>query len=1030
MNNRFFEKVLDNRLLVILFVILLSGAGVMALQSLLVDALPDVSPVSVTILTEAPGIAPSEVEKQITNTIEMEMNGLPGVVLTRSKTLFGLSSVTVVFRNNVDIYRARTLVMERLSESRSSLPPGTSPVLSSVSTPTGNIFRYTLEGPGVDLMKLRTFQDWIVKRAILATHGVAAVLSYGGYVKAYYVNVDPYRLLGFHLSLDQVSKALSKNNENVGGGYIDVGGESYIVRGIGRIRSRKDIDSIVVATRQGVPVLIRDIATVRVLPEVRRGNALLDDREVVKGTVVMLRGENALDVLSRLQNRVHEINRHLLPDHVRIHTYYSAAPLIIKAIHTVVRALLEGSLLVVLVLILFLGRIWAASVVAMTLPISILITIFLMERFHIAADLMSMGGIVIGIGMMVDASIVMVENIERHQWERGSPLGVPEIVGAAGQVVRPILFSIAIIACVFLPILFLPGIPGKMFTPMAYAILLALASSLLLSLTFVPVMMSYFRKGHAGWMEKAGEHLFQFIQKAYVSILETILPHGRWVIAIGLFFVGLAVVVILRTGTEFIPVLDEGSILVLADLWPSASLNETTQASRVINQILLSFPEVEMTQSRIGRAQSGTDTDVPSHTEIYVKLRPRREWPPHLSKKELVRKIENRLDNTLPSVSFDLSQPIQERIDEMVSGVKAMVAVKVYGDHLKDISGYSGKLAKEIRKVRGVYSVTIQRITGQPYINIRVDRNALAQYGLSVSDVNRIVMMGIGPDGITSQVIKGVRRYNLHIRFRKRDRMSIGRIRSILITTPKGVTVPLGQLAQIRKVIGPSRIFHENGSRLMMVQFNIRDRATSHVVKEIRERVKSGLPPPTGIRLEYGGEFQNTQITLNRLKILLPLVLVLVFILLYGNFHSFSYTLLILLNIPFSMIGGILALRSFGEFLSVPASIGFIALFGVAIQNGVLLLSFAQESQRRGESPEQAIIHAAIRRVRPVIMTALVGTLGILPLLLSHGTGANIQRPLAAVVTGGIFSSTLMTLLVLPSVYLLAMRRKEKTLFS
>jgi cobalt-zinc-cadmium resistance protein CzcA len=389
--------------------------------------------------------------------------------------------------------------------------------------------------------------------------------------------------------------------------------------------------------------------------------------------------------------------------------------------------------------------------------------------------------------------------------------------------------------------------------------------------------------------------------------------------------------------------------------------------------------------------------------------------------------MEKKLDDTLPSVSFDLSQPIQERIDEMVSGVKAMVAIKVFGDQMKTLSSYSENLAGLLKSVRGVYSVTIQRITGQPYIDIRIDHNALAQYGLSVAAVNRIVSMGIGPDGITSQVIKGVRRYNLHIRFRKKDRISIGRIRSILITTPKGITVPLGQLAVIQKVIGPSRIFHENGSRLMMVQFNIRDRATSHVVAEIRSKIKKRLPTPTGVHLEYGGEFQNTRITLDRLRILLPLTLVLVFILLYGNFRSLLYTMLILLNIPFSLVGGVLALRSFGEYLSVPASIGFIALFGVAIQNGVLLLSFAQEAQRQGDSPEQAIVRAATRRVRPVMMTALVGSLGILPLLLSHGTGANVQRPLAAVVTGGIFSSTLMTLLVLPSVYLLVMRFRKSS---
>ncbi|MHB1286181.1 MAG: efflux RND transporter permease subunit [Leptospirales bacterium] len=1024
MNKSIFFRILENRFLIVILVAILAGAGALSLNTLTIDALPDVSPVSVTVLTESPGMAPVEVEKQITNSIEMVLNGLPGVVLIRSKTLFGLSAVTVVFRDSVDIYRARSQIMERLAESRTSLPQGVYSVLGAVSTPTGNIFRYTLEGPNADLLALRTYQDWIVKRALRTVHGVASVLSYGGYVKAYFVNVDPYRLLGFHLSLDQVVQALSQNNENVGGGYIDVGGESYIVRGIGRIKSRADIGSIVVAVRNGVPVLIRDIGTVRVLHEVRRGNALLDDREVVKGTVLMLRGGNALQTLQRIDQKVHEINHHLLPPGIKIRPFYSSAPLILGAVRTVVHALVEGSILVILVLLIFLGRIWASFVVAITLPISILMTFLFMNGLHLAADLMSLGGIVIGIGMMVDASIVMVENLERHQWERGDALNFPEIVLSVEEVVRPILFSIAIISVVFLPILFLPGIPGKMFSPMAVSILLALASSLFLALAFVPVLMSYRGGGPQGFLGKFGERMFRFIQGGYSRLLTRILPFRLYIVGIGLLFIILAVFVLVRTGSEFIPVLDEGSVLVLADLWPSASMKQTTSASRVINQILLSFPEVELTQSRIGRAQSGTDTDVPSHAEVYVKLLPPAQWPSHMTKEKLVSEMEQKLEKTLPSVSFALSQPIQERIDEMVSGVKAMVAIKVFGDQMGDLSGYAEKLSTLLKNVKGVYSVTVQRITGQPYINIVVDREAISNYGLNVSDVNRIVKMGIGPDGVTSEVIKGVRRYNLHIRFRKEDRSSVSRFRALLITTPKGVTVPLGQLASIHRVIGLSRIFHENGSRLMMVQFNIRDRATSHVVSEIQEKVKDLLPPPTGIRLEYGGEFQNTEITMARLKVLVPFTILLVFVLLFWNFRSLSYSLLILLNIPFSMIGGILALRGFGEYLSVPASIGFIVLFGVAVQNGILLLSFAQEAERQGFSPEEAIVRAASRRVRPVIMTAMVGTLGIIPLMISHGTGANIQRPLAAVVVGGVFSSTLMTLLVLPSVYLLVMRKR------
>ncbi len=1019
MSRTFFAKILEDRFLIVILSAIIAGAGVLSLYSLSVDALPDVSPVSVTVLTEAPGIAPSEVEKQVTNTIELTLHGLPGVVAIRSKTLFGLSAVTAFFQENVDVYRAREQVMERLAEAKASLPAGINPVLGAVSTPTGNIYRYTLEGSEPDLMKLRTYQDWIVKRALLTAHGVAGVLSYGGYVKAYFVNVDPYRLLGFHLSLEQVVKALSTNNENVGGGYIDMGGESYIVRGIGRIRSRRDIESIVVDVRNGIPILIRDIGEVRVLPEVRRGNALLNDREVVKGTVIMLRGENALDTLANVRKKVREINEHLLPPGVKVVPYYSSAPLIEHAISTVVHAMIEGSVLVILVLIAFLGRLWSSFTVALMLPLAILMTFLVMNGMDIGADLMSLGGIVIGIGMMVDASIVMAENIERHHVEKGGSLSYSDIIDSIEEVMHPIMFSIAIISSVFLPILFLPGIPGKMFAPMATSILLALSSSLILALILVPVLMSYSRAARPGLFERIGASLFRFLQAGYARLLNVLLPRRILIVGIGIIAIVSGSYVLVRTGTEFIPVLDEGSLLVLGDLWPSASLAETTSASRVVNAILHTFPEVELTQSRIGRAQSGTDTDVPSHMEMFVKLKNESQWPPGLTKDDLVAQMEKELSKTLPSVSFDLTQPIQERIDEMVSGVKAMVAIKVFDDRMDELSGYSEKLARLVRSVKGTYSVTIQRIYGQPYIDIRVRRNAIAKYGLNVSDVNRIVRMGIGPDGITSQVIKGVRRINLHIRLREENRSTINQIREILVTTPKGMTVPLGQLASISRSTGPFRIFHEGGSRLIMVQFNIRGRATSTVVEEIRSRVQKELPVPIGMHLEYAGEFQNTQITMNRLKYLIPLTLLLVFVLLYWNFRSMEYSLLILLNIPFSLIGGIVALRALGEYLSVPASIGFIALFGVAVQNGVLLLSFAQDAEKRGSPPEEAIIVAASRRVRPVLMTALVGALGIVPLLLSHGTGANIQRPLAAVVVGGLISSTLMTLLVLPSIYLL-----------
>ncbi len=1013
MAKAFFTWLLYRRIVILMLFALLAAGGVYSVFQVSVDAFPDVSPVSVTVLTEAPGFSPLEVEQQITYNIETAMNGLPGVRKIRSKTLFGLSAVTVVFDSSSEVYRARTMVAERLGTLQGLLPPGTQPIMGAVSTPTGNIFRYTLSGSD-DLMKLRTLQDWTVKRALLSTRGVASVLSYGGYVKSYYVVVDPYRLDGFHLSLQDVTRALASNNENVGGGYLDRGGEYYLIRGLGRIEGESDIESVVVAERKGVPVLVRDVADVEVMPEVRRGNALLDDREVVKGTVVMLRGENALRTLSRVEKKVAEINRTLLPPGIRVVPYYDEGPLIRNAFRTVFHSLLEGGVLVILVLGLFLGRFWASFVVASGLPLSILMTFLVMRGMHLTADLMSMGGMVIGIGMMADASIVMAENIWRISGLMPEISREERIVLAAGEIVRPVFFAILIIVIVFLPILLLPGMPGKMFAPMATSIIVALLLSLLVALTYVPSMMSL---DPSKSPSSRGERLTQALERAYAPVLEWILAHRAWVLVSGVAAITLAAVLLARTGTEFIPVLDEGSVLIIADLWPSASLSETTEASRVIDRIVRSYPEVLLTQSRIGRAQSGTDTDVTSHMEIYVRLKERKSWPEKMTKKRLVAEMSRRLNATLPAVSFAFSQPIEERIDEMVSGAKAQVAFKVYSDDIGLLTSYSSRLASLIRQVRGTRDVTVQRITGQPYIDIRIDRQAISRYGLNVSDVLRVIRMGIGPEGLTTTILKGIRRIHLHVRFPRDIRNSIARMKTILLTTPRGITVPLGQLARFSEETGPFRIYHEGGSRLIMVQFNIGDRATSHVVADVERLVDTRLRPPLGLHLSVGGEFENTNLTLSRLRLLVPVVLLGIFLLLMWNFGSIGYTLLILLNIPFSLVGGVVALKSFGEYLSIPASVGFIALFGVAIQNGVLLLSFAMEEENKGRPPREAIRSAALRRIRPVLMTAIVGAIGILPLLLSSGTGANIQRPLAAVVVGGLISSTAMTLLVLPAVY-------------
>jgi cobalt-zinc-cadmium resistance protein CzcA len=1021
MIDRILEASLRNRLLVALLAVGVLGGGAFALTRLPIDAFPDVSPVLVQVITVPSGLAPEEVERLVTYPVEVAMNGIPGVSHTKSLSAFGISQVSVYFNEGVDIYFARQLVLERLQEAKEQIPPGAGePFLGPITTGLGQIYQYVLrDSTGTrDLMELRSLQDWVVKYNLRTVPGVADVISFGGGVKQYQVQVDPRALRQYGVTLDELKAALGANNRNVGGGFIVRGPEEYIVRGIGLAESLEDLGNIIVTTRSGSPIYVRNLATVTFGPEVRRGAATMNGKgEVVAGIVLKRIYENTSQVIDAVKAQVAQIN-HALPPGVSIEPYYDQSELVARAVNTVKEALLEGAILIVVILFLFLGNVRSALIVTAMLPLSLLLAFILMQWTGLSANLMSLGGLAIGIGMMVDGGVVMVENVYRHLSERGHDTGQahPEtrlhlILRSAKEVGRPIVFAIAIIILVFLPLFTLQGVEGKMFRPMAFAISFAMLGSLIFSLTVIPVLCSYFLKGGS----EEDTWIMRKVKTPYLPLLRWSLQNRQKMLfgALGALAVSLAAVPFL--GSEFVPVLEEGSIMVRPTLAPSAGLDEMTRTSQVVEKIIRDFPEVQDVVSLNGRAEAGGDPDPVNSAMTLVTLKPRDQWKTGRSKEELVEAMEHRLSE-YPGMALSFTQPIAMRVDELISGVRAQLAITLFGDDLDELVKVGDQIQDVVARVPGAVDIQTEQVTGQPQVQIRIDRAAISRYGLNVNDVLEAVQTAVGGDE-AGQVFEGVRRFDINLRLQESYRNDVDEISALVIPGAGGASVPLGEVADVRVVTGPKQISHDDGHRRIVIQLNVRGRDLGGFVADAQRAIAQKVQLPTGSYLTWGGQFENQQRAMKRLMVIVPITIGLIFLLLYSSFGSLKQAALIILNVPFALIGGILGLLFARQYLSVPASVGFIALFGVAVLNGVVLVSYINSLRQEGKSVADAVYEGTVLRLRPVLMTATVAILGLLPLLFSSGAGSEVQRPLAAVVVGGLITSTALTLLLLPTLY-------------
>jgi cobalt-zinc-cadmium resistance protein CzcA len=1013
---------IHNRLLILLLVVLIVGLGALAFKTLPIDAFPDVTNIQVEIVSTAPGLSPLEIEKFVTYPIEMSMRGLPKLQLMRSITKYGLSVVTLVFHDDVDVYFARQLVFERLSAVTGKLPEGVETEMGPVATAMGEIYQYTLEGqPPADaqerikyLTDLRTLQDWLIAPLLKNVPGVSEMNSFGGYLKQFQVIVDPDKLLSYGLSVKQVFEAIRNNNQNVGGNVVSQASEQYIVRGVGLIRSEEDIGNIVLAAHDGAPVFLNHVARIEVGHAVRQGSALKNgEGEAVGGIVMLLKGENSLDVVRRVQAKVKEINQGtLLPAGIKIVPFYERSEIVGQSIHTVIKTLAEGSLLVLVVLYLLLRSIRGALIVLFALPLSLLLTFIVMKYGGLNANLMSLGGLVISIGMILDSTIIQVENVQRHlrsMTEEAHKLSL--VLKAVLEVLKPSIFGELIIALTFIPILGLQGMEGKMFSPLAYTVAIALFASLFLSILVIPVLCALvLRHGH----EKESL-VVRAVRRVYVPLLNWCLPHRASTVVVALLFVGTALLLVPHLGTEFVPIMDEGAFDMDVQMLPGISLENATEITDRIEKKLKQFPELKTVLSRTGQTGLALEARGVDKTGFVGDLEPRSHWTSARTREELFGKMRDAVA-VIPGIAFSFSQPIQCRIDEMVAGTRAQVIVKLFGDDTDVLQQKTAEIAKVVAPIAGVTDLTTEVVAGQPYITIQIDRNRIARYGINVNDVLSVVEIAVGGKA-ASQVYEENRFFDLTVRFPEEKRNSVEAIGNILVDSPAGARVPLKQLADVSVVDGPVQISREDGQRRMGIEFNIKGRDMGSVVQEAQEQIKRKVALPSGYYLSWGGQFENQQQAMKRLAVILPMVVGLILLLLFITFNSVTLALLVIFNLPFALVGGVFSLLISGLYLSVPASVGFIVLFGVAVLNGVVLISYIAQLRREGMSVPEAVSAGCGARLRPILMTASITVFSLIPMLVATGPGSEVQRPLAAVVVGGLFTSTMATLLVLPTLY-------------
>jgi cobalt-zinc-cadmium resistance protein CzcA len=1013
------KAALSQRLVIVVIAAVLIGFGLRAAMKLSVDAFPDVTNIQVQVATEAPGRSPEEVERFVTVPLEISMTGLPGLTDMRSLNRSGLSIITLVFTDQTDVYFARQLVMERLMEVRSRLPEDITPILGPVSTGLGEVFQYTIENPNdgkhklsdAELMERRSVQDWVVRPMLRSISGIAEINSYGGLEKQYQVQVNPDRLRHYQLSMQDVRDAIAKNNANSGGGILPQGAEQFLIRGVGLTRTVEDIGSIVLKEERGIPVFVRDVAEVKIGAALRQGALIKNgDTEAVGAVVMMLKGGNAKEVVTRIKQRVQEVNdKKMLPGGLQIVPFYDRTELVDASLWMVGKVLIEGVILVVIVLFVFLGDLRSSLVVIATLVITPLVTFMAMNHLQISANLMSLGGLAIAIGLMVDATVVVVENVF-HKLGGSRPEDRMQIVlDATIDVAKPTIYGISIIILVFLPLMTLTGMEGKMFGPLALTIAIALAVSLAVSLLLSPSLCSYILKGGTGHDHDTKP--IAFMKRHYQRLLGTAMAAEKKTVAvaIGLLLTSFALVPFL--GKSFIPIMKEGSITPSIIRMPSISLDEAVKIDMQAMKIVSQVPGVRTAVSVLGRGESPADPSGPNESNPIVSMDPKS----GRTQTEIEEDIRKALSH-IPGVQIVMNQPIAQRVDEMLTGVRSQLAIKIFGDDLAELKRLSEQVAQVVRKVPGARDIRVDRLSGQQTLTIDIDRRAIARYGINVSDIHSIIETAIGGSEV-SQLYEGERRYAIQLRYPEAFRNSVETIRETTLRTADNAMIPLESVASIKLVDSPPMINRELGKRRVVVGANVEGRDLGGFVAEVQQRVDREVKLPEGYRFSWGGQFENMQRAMGTLTVIVPLTIVAIYFLLFLMFNSARLAALIITVLPFASIGGVFGLAISGEYLSVPASVGFIALWGIAVLNGVVLITYVRQLREQGMPVEQALREGCAQRFRPVMMTATVALLGLVPFLFATGPGSEVQRPLAVVVIGGLITSTLLTLVVLPVLY-------------
>ena len=1023
MINRMIDASLKNRLLVFAAFAAVCVFGKFAYDRLPIDAFPDVTPALVQVFTETEGLAPEEVEQLVTYPVESAMNGLPNVEEIRSVSNFGLSVVNVYFKDGTDIFWARQLVSERLNEAREHIPEGMGdPGMGPISTGLGLVLFYYLEDEtgARTPEEMRTIQDWLIKFNLQTVPGVTEVLGIGGEEKQYQVVIRPEKLLAYNLTLSQIIDAIKRNNLNVGAQFIEKGQEEYVIRSTGLVRNIEHLENVVIKTLEdNTRIYLKQVADIKIGGAVRRGLQTFNGtKEVVAGMVIKLFGSNTSTVIRNVEERLKKINA-ALPEGIKIVPYYDQKTLVEACVRTVTDSLLQGILLVALVLFVFIGGVRGTIIVTGAIIFSMFLTFILMNYYKISANLMTLGGLAIAIGMLVDAAIVMVENCERHfHLPQSNDQSKIKIIGdACREMGQPIFFAILIIIIVFLPLLTLQGVEGKTFGPLAVTIMMSMTGSLVYAILFVPALSSVIMTNDKkkGPLSTLSVHFVEGLQKMYKPAVTYSVHHRGIALIATLILATAGFMTVPFLGKEFTPELQEGTLVVRATMAPSISLTEARNTTLLIEKQLMKFPEVTQVVSRVGRGEVGAHADPVNSAEMYVSLKPKQEWKTAGTQEELFEAMSQKMEK-FPGINLGFTQPIAMSIDELLEGIRSDLAIKIYGDDLTELKELADKVVEVMKGVRGAADVQADQVTGAPQLVIAPDPHKIARYGLSMEDVQSTIRAAVGGE-TAGQVFEGVKRFDILVRYREEDRNCKDAIARILLSAPNGAHVPLAQLADIRELVGPRQITRENNQRFIVVQCNVRGRDMGSFVEEGEKAIKDKIKFPPGYLVEWGGQFELQQKANKRLAVVVPITLGLIFLLLYSSFSSLQKASLIILNIPLALVGGLVGLFITGENLSVPASVGFIALFGIAVENGLVLVSYIGQLRLEGNDMAKASIQGGIDRLRPVLMTALTTALGLIPLVFSSGTGSEVQRPLAIVVIGGLMSSTFLTLFAIPAFY-------------